>query len=49
MQIVTTISLISINETTIVQIVSFLILVFILNRVMIRPLWKTIAERNQYI
>ena len=44
-----TIALISINETLIVQLVSFLIFVFILNRVMIRPLRGVMTEREQHI
>lgn len=49
MQIVSNIALISINETIIVQMVSFLIFLFIINRVMFRPLGKTLAERDRYI
>lgn len=49
MQIVSNIALISINETLIVQLVSFLIFLFILNRVMIRPLRKVSEERQDYI
>ena len=49
MEIVSNIALISINETLIVQLVSFLIFLFILNRVMIRPLRKVSEERQNYI
>ena len=49
MEIVSNIALISINETLIVQLVSFLIFLFILNRVMIRPLRKVSEERQDYI
>jgi F-type H+-transporting ATPase subunit b len=49
MQIVSNIALITINETLIVQLISFLLFLFILNRVMFRPLHKVIAERNAYI
>lgn len=41
--------MISINATLIVQIIHFLILVFILNRLMIQPIMKLIADRNEYI
>jgi len=49
MQIISNIALISINETLIVQLISFLIFLFIIHRVMIRPLRDTMAERDQYI
>ncbi|UCD82810.1 MAG: ATP synthase F0 subunit B [Desulfobacterales bacterium] len=49
MQIVSNIALITINETLIVQLISFLLFLFIINRVMFRPLRKVISERNAYI
>jgi F-type H+-transporting ATPase subunit b len=49
MQIVSNIALITINETLIVQLASFLLFLFIINRVMFRPLRKVISERNAYI
>jgi len=49
MEIITTIALITINETLIVQAISFLIFLFILNRIMIAPLRATIDDRNQYM
>jgi F-type H+-transporting ATPase subunit b len=49
MEIVSTIGLITINETMIVQVLSFLLLVFVLNRIMFRPLRKTMAERDDVI
>jgi len=49
MQIVSNIALITINETLIVQLISFLLFLFIINRVMFRPLRKVVAERNAYI
>ena len=49
MQIVSNIALITINETLIVQLVSFLLFLFIINRIMFRPLRKVIADRNAYI
>ena len=48
MQIVENIALISINETLIFQLVSFLLFMFILNRIMVRPIRRTIAERDGY-
>ena len=42
-------ALITINETMIFQIISFLIFVFIINRVMFRPLRNVMAERNEHI
>jgi len=41
--------MISINATLIVQIIHFLILVFVLNRLMLRPLMHQMEERDQYI
>ena len=49
MQIIDTIALISINETLIVQLISFLIFLFIINRVMIRPLRGVMTDREQHI
>ena len=41
--------MISINATLVVQVIQFLILVFILNRLMFRPILKLIKERSEYI
>ena len=41
--------MISINATLVVQIIHFLILVFILNRLMIQPILKMIGDRAEYI
>ena len=49
MEIVSNIALISINETMVVQLVSFLLFVYIINRVMFRPLRSAMAERNRYM
>jgi len=49
MQIISNIALITINETLIVQVVSFLIFLFLINRIMFRPLRETMAERDVYI
>jgi len=49
MQIISTIALISINETLIFQVISFLIFLFIINRILFRPLRRTMAEREVYI
>ncbi|MFC1856806.1 hypothetical protein ACFL9U_02125 [Thermodesulfobacteriota bacterium] len=48
-KIISTIGLITINETLIVQLVSFLIFLFIINRVMFRPLRGVMAERDNYV
>lgn len=48
MQIIENIALISINETLLFQLVSFLLFMVILNRIMIRPIRKTISEREGY-
>lgn len=49
MEIISTVALISINETLVVQLVSFLIFLFLLDRIMIRPLRATMAERDFYM
>lgn len=49
MQIISNVALISINETLILQIISFLIFLFIINRIMFRPLRKVMNERETYI
>jgi len=49
MQIISNIALISINETLVFQLISFLIFLFIINRIMIRPLRATMAERDNHI
>jgi len=49
MEIISNIALISINETLIVQLVSFLIFLFIMNRIMFRPLQKIMGERDTYM
>ena len=49
MQIISNVALISINETLLFQLISFLIFLFIINRVMFRPLRQTMREREHYI
>ena len=49
MQIVSNVALISINETLVVQLISFLIFLFVINRIMFRPLRKTMQEREHYV
>jgi F-type H+-transporting ATPase subunit b len=49
MEIVSKIALISINETMIVQLVSFLVFVFILNRIMFKPLRQAMGEREGFM
>ena len=49
MQVVSNIALISINETLFVQLISFLIFLFIINRLMFRPLRKVMDDRDTYI
>lgn len=49
MEIIATNALISINETFIVQLVSFLIFLYVMNRIMFRPLLSTISQRKALI
>lgn len=48
-QIVSNIALISINATLVVQLISFLIFLFLINWIMIQPLRRTMAERARYL
>ena len=49
MQIVQNVALVSINATLFVQLGSFLLFMMIFNRIMIRPLRRTMQERRQYL
>ncbi|CAB1084957.1 ATP synthase F0 sector subunit b' (EC [Olavius algarvensis Delta 1 endosymbiont] len=49
MEIISNIALISINETLIVQVIGFLIFLFIINRIMFRPLRNVMADRDIYV
>jgi F-type H+-transporting ATPase subunit b len=49
MEIISNVALISINETLIFQVISFLIFLFIINRIMFRPLRRVMHERETYI
>jgi F-type H+-transporting ATPase subunit b len=49
MQIISTVALISINETLIFQVISFLIFLFIINRILFRPLRRVMVEREAHI
>jgi len=49
MQIISNIALVSINETVFVQLISFLIFLFIINRVMFRPLRDTMMKRSHHV
>ena len=49
MEIVPAVALISINETLIFQVISFLLFLFIINRIMFRPLRNVMAERDEHI
>ena len=49
MQIISNVALISINETLIVQVISFLVFLFIINRIMFRPLRTVLNERKSHI
>lgn len=49
MQIVSNVALISINETFLVQLVSFLIFLFLFHRIMIRPLRDVMQQRKDLV
>ena len=49
MQVVSTIGLITINETVFIELISFLIFLFLINRIMFRPLRDVMDEREAHI
>jgi F-type H+-transporting ATPase subunit b len=49
MHIISNIALISINETMLFQLVSFLIFLFIINRIMFRPLQRVMDNRKNHM
>jgi F-type H+-transporting ATPase subunit b len=49
MEIISNVALISINETLWVQMLSFLLFLYIMNRVMFRPLRGVMADRQDFI
>jgi F-type H+-transporting ATPase subunit b len=49
MKIIETIALITINHTLFFQLASFLLLLFLLNRIMFRPLRRVMNERDTYL
>ena len=49
MQVVQNVALISINPTLLVQLISFLVFMVLFNRILIRPVRKVMAEREQYL
>ena len=49
MEIIATNALISINETFLVQLVSFLIFLYVMNRIMFKPLLSTMEQREDYL
>lgn len=49
MHIVSNIALISINETLFIQLISFLIFLFLINRIMFRPLSNVMVEREEHL
>jgi F-type H+-transporting ATPase subunit b len=49
MEIISSIALISINETLFAQVVGFLIFLYIINRIMFRPLKNVMMDREIYI
>ena len=48
MQIISNTALISINETLVVQLILFLVFIYVMNRIMFRPLKKAMSGRNDY-
>ena len=49
MEIISNIALISINETLIVQVIGFLVFLFVINRIMFRPLRNVMSDRDIHI
>ncbi len=49
MEIISNVALISINETLVVQVVGFLVFLFVINRIMFRPLRNVMSDRDIHI
>ncbi len=49
MEVISTVALISINATLAAQLISFLIFLFIINRLMFRPLQDVMGERERCV
>jgi F-type H+-transporting ATPase subunit b len=49
MEIISNVALISINETLLIQLISFLIFLYVFNRVMVRPLHGSVEERKAFV
>ena len=49
MEIVSNIALISINATMFHQLIAFLVFLFIINRIMFRPLRSVMGERESFM
>jgi F-type H+-transporting ATPase subunit b len=49
MEIVSNIALISINETLFIQLASFLAFMFIMDRIMFKPLRGTVSDRDEFL
>jgi F-type H+-transporting ATPase subunit b len=49
MQVVENVALISINATLLVQLISFLLFMMLFNRILIKPVRRVMAEREQYL
>jgi F-type H+-transporting ATPase subunit b len=49
MEIIQTTALITINDTLWLQLLSFLAFLFVINRVMFRPVLRTMAEREDHL
>ncbi len=49
MEIISNIALISINETLFVQVIGFLIFLYLINKIMFRPLQNVMTDRGLYI
>lgn len=49
MEIVSNIVMVSINETLIIELISFLIFLFLINRIMFRPLREVMQQRDDHM
>lgn len=49
MQIISKVALITINETLFIQLISFFIFLWCINRILFRPLNETMKERDAYL
>lgn len=49
MEIINKVAMVSINETLFIELISFLIFLFLINRIMFRPIQSAMRKREQHV